>query len=114
MPMLDSYLTGVIAPAGAAAITHIGLVDDTGTELAGGTYARKAVTWAAPTGGLIRPNADLVFDVPAGETVGGWRGFSALSAGTNYGGDDLDPEVYTNAGTYTLLAASTSIDHNAV
>lgn len=114
MAMLDSYLTGVLAPAGASAITHIGLVDDTGNELTGGSYARLPVTWTAPSGGLIRPNADLAFAVPAGVTVGGWRGYSALTAGTDYGGEDVTQEAFANAGTYTLLAAQTSIDHNAV
>lgn len=115
MAMLDSYLTGILATEGAAAITHIGLVDETGTELTGGSpaYARKAVTWTAPTGGLIRPNADLEFDVPASTTVGGWRGYSAVSAGTDYGGADLTQETFASQGTYTLLSASTSIDHNA-
>lgn len=115
MAMLDSYLTGVLATQGAAAISHIGLVDDLGTEITGGTpaYARKAVTWTAPAGGLIRPNADLAFDIPAGVTVGGWRGYSALTAGTDYGGEALTNEAFASQGTYTLLAASTSIDHNA-
>jgi hypothetical protein len=115
MAMSDAYLTGVLATQGAAAITHIGLVDDVGAELTGGSpaYARKAVTWTAPSGGLIRPNADLEFDVPAGTTVGGWRGYSALTAGTDYGGEVLTNEAFAAQGTYTLLAASTSIDHNA-
>ncbi len=115
MAMSDDYLTGVLATQGAAAITHIGLVDDGGTELTGGdpAYARKAVTWTTPTGGLIRPDADIQFDVPSGTTVGGWRGYSALTGGTNYGVESLTNEAFASQGTYTLLAASTSIDHNA-
>ena len=114
MAMSDAYLTGVLAPAGAAAVTHLGLVDNTGTELTGGSpaYARKAVTWTAPSGGLIRPNADLEFDIPASADVSGWRGYSAATAGTDYGGEALTREDYAAQGTYTLLAASTSIDHN--
>lgn len=113
MPMFDSYLN-LTANAGAAAITHIGLVDGSGVELSGGAYARKPVTWGAAVGGLIRPTANLLFDIPAGATVGGWRGFTALTAGTNHGGHTLPQEAYTNAGTYELLAASTGIDHDAV
>jgi hypothetical protein len=100
-----------IADAGADLITHIGLVDDEGTELSGGSYARKAVTWTAASGGTIRPTADLTFDVPAGATVAGWRGFSASTGGTNYGGADLTEETFAAAGQYKLLAVSTGILH---
>lgn len=115
--MATGYLNA-IADDGAALITHIGLVDETGTEITGGSpaYARQAVTWVAASNGTIRPNADLTFNIPAGETVGGWRGYSASSAGTNYGGDDYDAgdrETYANQGQYTLLAASTGITHAA-
>lgn len=112
MPMSSSYLD-LIADAGAAAITHIGLVDDLGTELTGGTYARQAVSWTSSGDGTSQLAEDETFDVPPGATVAGWRGFSAGSGGTDYGGADLDPEVFTNAGTYTLLAAGTAIVHDA-
>ena len=112
MPMADSYRT-LVANAGAAAITHIGLVDGAGTEISGGAYARKAVTWATPSTGRKAPNADLLFDIPAGATVAGWRGFTALSGGTNHGGFALTSESFPNGGTYTLQAANTYIDHTA-
>jgi hypothetical protein len=114
MPMAENYLN-LTADAGADAITHIGLVNGSGTELDGGSYARKAVTWTAATGGLVRPDADLVFDVPAGATVAGWRGFSADTSGTNYGGHTLTSVgPYASAGTYTLTASATGIDHDGV
>ena len=112
MAMLDAYLNAT-ADHGASLITHLGLVDETGTELTGGTYARQAVSWTSSAAGLVRPTADETFDVPAATTVGGWRGYSALTAGTNYGGADLTNEAYTDAGTYVLEAASTAIDHDA-
>lgn len=92
-------------------ITHIGLVDETGTELTGGSpaYAREAVAWADDGDGVIRPNADLTFNVPADATVAGWRGYSASSAGTDYGGEDLSPETFLAQGAYTLLADQTGI-----
>ena len=113
--MSDGYRNGV-ANAGGALITHIGLVDDDGDELVGGdpAYARQPVTWTvAPASGVgvIRPDDDLVFDIPASTTVAGWRGFNALVAGDNLGGADLANEVYGAQGTYTLLAASTGIKH---
>ena len=110
MSMAVGYINA-IANAGAALITHIGPVDQTGTEIAGGTYARLAVTWTGAVAGTIRPNADLTFNVPAG-TVGGWRGFSALTLGTNYGGQDLTNEVFAASGQYKLLASGTGILHS--
>lgn len=112
MPMNTSYLN-VIATAGAGAITHIGLVNAGGTEISGGTYARKPITWTAASGGTVRPTADLVFDIPAGATVAGWRGYTALTSGTDHGGATLTSETFASAGTYTLLAASSGITHSA-
>jgi len=111
---MDSTYTDAIATHGGSLITHLGLVDDTGTELTGGGYARVATTWTTVSGGLIRPNADKVFTVPSGATVAGWRGYSASTAGTNYGGAALTEQSFATAGEYTLLQASTAIDHNNV
>lgn len=96
---------------GCDVITHIGLVDDTATELTGGSpaYARVAVTWTSASGGIRRPNADLTFNVPASGVVAGWRGFTASTAGTNYGGAALTQETFAAQGQYKLLAASTGI-----
>ncbi|MGI5493785.1 hypothetical protein [Microtetraspora malaysiensis] len=113
MPMTTAYLDA-IAGAGRTSITHIGLVNASGVEITGGSYARKAVTWTASSSGVIRPNADLTFDIPAGATVAGWRGYNQLApGGTNYGGADLTSQSFASNGTYTLLAASTSINHAA-
>jgi hypothetical protein len=110
MAMNAAYLNA-IRDHGQSLITHIGLVDDTGTELSGGGYARQAVTWTDSADGVSRPSANLVFTTEAGDVVAGWRGFSASTSGTDYGGADLTEVTYSNAGTYTLLAASTSITH---
>jgi len=108
---MDTAYLDALATAGASLITHLGLVDDQGVELAGGDYARLAVTWTTPDDGLIRPTADLTFEVPAGATVAGWSGFSASTAGTRYGGAPLTREDYAGAGQYVLEAASTGITH---
>ena len=116
MPNMSEGYRNAIADHGASLITHIGLVDETGAELDGGNpaYARKAVTWTDASGGTIRPNADLTFDIPAGTTVGGWRGFSQLAhpGGTNYGGKALTQETFASQGEYKLLSASTGILHS--
>lgn len=115
MPMLTNYLNS-IADDGGALITHIGLVDETGTELSGGSpaYARQAVTWDAAVAGLISPDVSLDFDIPPGDTVAGWRGYSALTVGTDFGGEDLSPESFISQGSYRLLASLTGIQHTAV
>ena len=114
MPNMEEVYRNAIADHGASLITHIGLVDELGTELTGGdpAYARQAVTWTSASGGTIRPNADLTFDVPADTTVAGWRGYSALTEGTNYGGKALTNETFASQGEYKLLAASTGILHS--
>lgn len=110
--MNTTYLNAV-ADHGGSLITHVGLVDSGGTELASASYSRQAVTWTAASDGDINPTADLVFDMTAGDEVSGWRGYSASTAGTDYGGADLTTVNFNNDGTYTLLAASTSIDHDS-
>jgi hypothetical protein len=115
MAMLAAYLNEV-RDHGQTLITHIGLVDNVGTEITGGSpaYARKAVTWTDDGDGVSRPSADLVFDIPGGTEVAGWRGYSAVTAGIDYGGEALTEETYAGQGTYTLQAAATSIVHTAV
>lgn len=112
MPMNTSYLNA-IAATGRTTVTHIGLVDGSGNELTGASYVRQAVTWTTASNGQIRPSVNLVFQINQGTTVAGWRGFSAATAGTNLGGSDLTSVTFANSGTYTLLAASTAINHNA-
>lgn len=104
---MNSAFHNALATHGASLITHIGLVDASGTELSGGGYARQAVTWTGASN-VKSPNANLVFTTEAGDVVAGWRGFSASSAGTNYGGAAVTERIYSNPGTYTLLAASTN------
>ena len=102
-----------IATHGAGLITHIGLMNGA-SELAGGTpaYARKAVTWTAAALGVIRPTANLTFDIPAGATIDSWAGFSAANGGTNYGGLAVAHVEFIPQGTYILLAAGTGITHS--
>lgn len=101
-----------MAVHGATLITHIALFDDLGAELDSAGYERQAVTWTR-TDNELRPNADLVFVMAAGDVVAEWRGFSASTGGTDYGGKAVTERTYANPGTYSLLAASTGIDHEA-
>lgn len=109
MPMTVGFRNSMLT-SGAALITHIGLMNG-GTELSGGSpaYARKPVTWGTATNGIIRPTADLTFDVPAGATVTSWAGFTALTGGTNYGGGILIYESFAAQGQYKLVSSGTGI-----
>lgn len=111
MALPDAFLNDAVN-GGVANVSHIALLNASGTELSGGSYVRKAVSWGTASSGAVHPTADLVFDVPAGVTVGGWAGYNASTAGVSRGGANLSNEPYTNAGTYTLTAASTGYDLN--
>lgn len=98
----------------AALVTYASLHDDAaGTdgsnEISGGSYARKAVTWEAAAIHVLAMDVDPsgpVFDVPASTTVdevGLWDD-DGDPAGNFYGSADVDDEVFTNAGTYTVTA----------
>jgi hypothetical protein len=109
MAMTEGF-KNYLLDTGIDVITHIGLFDGV-SEITGGdpAYARKAVTWGDASGGIVRPTGDLTFDIPSGATVDGWRGFTADSGGTNYGGAALTAEDFAGQGQYKLLAASTGI-----
>ncbi len=112
MAMSTAY-RDAIRDHGQSLITHVALFGGAGVELTGGGYARLPVTWVDDGTGVSRPSANLVFTTEAGDVVNEWRGFSALTAGTDYGGAALTSVTFSNPGTYTLLAASTSISHTA-
>lgn len=72
------------------AVTHVSMhtaePDSTGSnEVAGGSYARQAVTWTSASSGVRDNNADLTHPIPAGTTVTHYGLWSALSSGTYYG-----------------------------
>ncbi len=114
MPDMNADYRNAIADYGGTVVTHIGLVDNTDTELTGGdpAYARQAVSWESSVDGFIQITSNLLFDIPAGANVSGWRGYSAPTADTEYGGKSLTREDYAGQGTYALLADETGIEHN--
>ena len=113
---MDLNFRSALATHGASLITHIGLVDSTGTELASTPYSRLAAGLSVDDDS-INLDGDHVFDVDDGDEVAGWRAYDASTAGTNYGGHDFDPEdvvTFSNPGTFTLEGgALTGIDINA-
>ncbi len=114
--MEEVYLNE-IADYGITLINYIGLVDDDGNEITGGSpaYERIAVTMERTVAGIIRPDGDLTFNIPESTTVAGWRAYSEADdsqpGDIDYGGADLTTEVFTNQGEYKLLAAGTGIVH---
>lgn len=95
--------------------THASLhTADPGTtgasEVTGGSpaYARKAITWAASSGGSKTLSATVTFDVPASTTITHCGTWSASSGGTFRGGGALSAsEVFGAQGTYTLNLTAT-------
>lgn len=74
-----------------------------GTEVTGGSYARKPATWTAgASDGSV--TVTLVFDVPAGQTVVGAGFHSALTGGNYLDGGAVTSQAFATAGTYTLTA----------
>lgn len=69
-------------------------------EVTGGAYARKTVTYSAPTGANRNASALPTFDVPAGTTithVALFDGVTRIASGAL-----LASEAYTAAGKYQL------------
>ncbi|WIB64373.1 hypothetical protein [Curtobacterium sp. MCBD17_040] len=71
-----------------------------GTEVTGGTYARKPLVWSSSVGGVI--NATATFDVPAGVTVQGAGVFTAATGGSYVDGWSVIAQAFATGGRYTL------------
>lgn len=96
-----------VATAYGATATHGALYTTTpgataGTEPTGGTpaYARKPLTWGAPTNGVIQ--AVATFDIPAGTTIVGQGVHTALTAGTYLDGGAVTSQAFATQGTATV------------
>jgi len=94
-----------------ALCTHMALYSDVGgtTELTGGSYARKSISFAAASGGSKAVTGSVVFDVPAGGTVLSVGFLTAITGGVQHAIDDVTQETFTSAGTYTVTSATIAI-----
>lgn len=117
MAVSNAYLNEC-ANAMRTKVKYLGLVDDNGDEITGGGYERMPVTWTtAPASGVgvLRPTDSIVFSVLGGGTViGGWRGYSAKTGGTDYGGIDFpvaEQEEFKNDGEVRLVPEKTALKH---
>lgn len=113
MPLTTAGRNALLT-SGASGITHIGaLTAISGTEVAGGSYARQAITFAAASGGIRDNTAQLTIPIPAGTTVVAIAGYDASSAGNQL---SLDPygssgQVLKGVGTAATTDLITSNGH---
>lgn len=82
----DYMLQQWSANHGLYASLHSAYSSSGGNELSGGSYARIAVTWGAPSGETINlSGTPYTFNVPASATVA-WVGYWDASSGGNFQG----------------------------
>ena len=87
LKFLDHF-TGTASTSAPSAV-YLGLStgsmadDNSGTELSGNNYSRKAITFASASGGSISTNAAVEFDAATGSwgTVSHWAIYDASSGG---------------------------------
>lgn len=91
---------GSLATHGAIYTTAPGASQ--GTEPSGGSpaYARKALSWGAPSNGVI--TATATFDVPSGATIVGIGVHTALTAGTYLDGASITSQAFASQGTLAV------------
>jgi len=100
---------------GTVRITHVSLhTADPGTtgadEVAGGSYARQAVTWDPASGGVKANATQLVWNIPPGTTITHVGGWDAAGGGTFRGGGPLTAsQSYPTGGTFTINAGNLTI-----
>jgi len=110
MAIQTAGMKNTLAAAYKAAATHAALYTTVpgasqGTEVTGGSYARKPLTWNTPANGVV--TATAVFDVPAGTTINGAGLHDAASAGNYLDGGSVASQNFASAGTYTLTLTFT-------
>jgi hypothetical protein len=108
MPLNDTAKNLMLDALGAAAgyvSAHTADPGEAGdNEVAGGTYAREAITWDSAYEAVLAASNQPVIDIPASTTVSFIGLWSLAESGTFYGAADVDNEAFTNAGTYTVTS----------
>jgi len=103
-------LVGGLTGVAAYASLHTAEPNASGSsEVTGGSYTRKSISWAAASNGSAVSNANIVFDVPASTTITYIGYWSASTSGTFYGSRQLDTsQTFSSAGTYTISSGNLS------
>jgi hypothetical protein len=104
---VKNAMLDLIDEDGAQACTHLSIhTADPGStganEVAGGSYARQAITWNPASGGQKTVVEQPVFQIPASTTITHFGLWNAGSGGTFRFGKALPtPETYSAPSTYT-------------
>jgi hypothetical protein len=80
------------------------------SEVVGGSYARKSITWNAAAAGSLDSSVVPVFDVPAGTTITHVGFSTAVTAGAFLGSALVTSETFASAGTYSLTDADLDLN----
>lgn len=104
----DIMLTSLVSAVEFVSLHTADPSTDGGSEVSGGTYARRPVEWAAAASGSVSSSATVVFNVPGDATTITHLGYwSASAAGTFYGSRALNQsQTYGSSGTYTISAGN--------
>jgi hypothetical protein len=85
MPLNNTGRNALLS-TGKGGITHVGALTDVNTtEVAGGSYARQAVTWGTAASGKASNTGALSIPIPAGTTATVLGLYDALSSGNLLG-----------------------------
>ena len=114
MTIASTFTKNALATEYGAQATH-GTVYTTapgataGTEPTGGTpaFARKPLTWSAPSGGVI--TASAVFDIPAGTDIVGTGLHDAATAGNYIDGKTVTTVPFADQDTVTVNFTYTQV-----
>lgn len=88
---------------------------DTGTEVTGGSYSRKAITFGSPSGGVISNTAAVTFLAMPGVTVTHWGIKSAATGGTlRCSGDFTSPIIFSAGDDLTIAVGDIDISFSGV
>jgi hypothetical protein len=104
MPLTTTGKNNLIS---VTSFTHAGAYTDLGvTEVAGGSYARQAITWAAASSGTRTNSAQLTIPIPVSTTVQAVGVWDASSAGNSQGFWQIGSTV---AGFGTVTASTDTV-----
>lgn len=111
---LNTAGRNALGTSGKGGITHLGaLTDLTPTEVAGGSYARQALTFGAMASGQASNSGALTVPIPAGTTVVALGTYDALSSGNFLGHHPLGSAGQLVDGVATVATTDifTSVAH---
>lgn len=111
MPIQTAALRTTLAAAYGAATPFVALATTApgataGTEVTGGSYARKASNWGAAAASQITATP-AAHDVPSGVTIVGVNLMSAVTGGTYQDGATVTAQAFSSAGTYQVTLTYT-------